>query len=414
MPQREVEGKSEMQTLFTPKRVGSLELPNRFVCSATYECMAEESGEVGPELIKRYERLAKGGVGLAITGLACVHPSGRGYRRQIGAHDDSMIKGLKKLVDAAHQAEGKIAFQLAHCGRQTTKNMIGRTPLAPSRRGRDPVNFVKPKEMTEDDIMETVQAFGAAAHRAVEAGADAVQIHGAHGYLVSEFLSPFFNIRRDAWGGSDENRFRFLKEVFEEIKKRVPDGFPVLVKINSNDYTPKKGVTPSLAARYAGWLAQLGIDGIEVSSGTTNYSYMNMIRGHVPTAELLKSLRWWEKPIGRIMIGKLEGKYDLEEGYNLEAAKLMRQVSGDTPLFLVGGMRSISHMEEALKNKHADFISMSRPFIREPFLVNKIKEDKMDRVSCVSCNRCFAGVANGLPTYCYNKGFPKSRKGVKP
>jgi 2,4-dienoyl-CoA reductase-like NADH-dependent reductase (Old Yellow Enzyme family) len=325
----------------------------------------------------------------------------------MGIHDDAMINGLKKLTDGVHKEGGRIAFQLAHCGRQTTKDTAGETPLAPSSRGRDPVNFVKPREMTEGDIMKTVKAFGLAAQRAVEAGADGVQLHGAHGYLISEFLSPFFNIRTDEWGGSDENRFRFLKEIVRKIKSSVPDGFPVLVKLNSNDYTPKEGVTPSLAARYAEWLTQLGVDGIEVSCGTSIYSYMNMCRGDVPTPELVKSLSWWEKPIGRIMIGKLEGKYDLEEGYNLEAAKMIKQVLGDTPLFLVGGMRTVSHMEEVLENNHADFISMSRPFIRQPFLVNKIKDGKVDRVSCVSCNRCLAAVANDIPTYCYNKRFPK-------
>jgi 2,4-dienoyl-CoA reductase-like NADH-dependent reductase (Old Yellow Enzyme family) len=134
---------------------------------------------------------------------------------------------------------------------------------------------------------------------------------------------------------------------------------------------------------------------------------MNMCRGEVPTAELLKSLSWWEKPMGRLMIGKLEGKYTLEEGYNLEAAKRIKPVLGDTPLFLVGGMRRVSRMEEVLEKEHADFISMSRPFIREPFLVNKIKAGEMDEVSCVSCNRCLAAVANDIPVYCYNKAFPK-------
>ena len=398
---------AKMSILFTPKKIGNVELPNRFVHSATHEGMAKESGEVSDELIRRYRKLAKGGVGLAITGLMNVHSSGRGYKHQTSIHDDRMIPGLKELVDAVHQEGGKIAFQLAHCGRQTTKKMAGQKPLAPSSRGRDPINFVKPKEMTEEDIMEMVKAFGAAAERAVQAGADGLQIHAAHGYLISEFLSPFFNVRKDSWGGSDENRFRFLKVVFQEIKNKVPDGFPVLVKLNSNDYTPKEGVTPSLAKTYSRWLAKLGVDGIEVSCGTTNYSYMNMCRGEVPTAELLKSLSWWEKPMGRLMIGKLEGKYNLEEGYNLEAAKRIKPVLGDTPLFLVGGMRRVSRIEEALEKEHADFISMSRPFIREPFLVNKIKAGEMDKVSCVSCNRCLAAVANDIPAYCYNKAFPK-------
>ena len=397
-----------MSLLFSPMKIGNVEIPNRFVCSATYEGMSQETGEVTDELIKRYERLAKGGVGLSITGLMGVSPSGRGFKKQTGIHHDHMIKGLAKLVDAVHQAGSKIAFQLNHCGRQTTKKFIGQTPLGPSSRGRDPMYFVKPKEMTENDIRETIRAFGAAAKRAAEAGADGIQLHGAHGYLISEFLSPFFNIRTDSWGGSDENRFRFLKEVFLEVKERVPDGLFVLVKLNANDFTPKEGIHPSLTARYAGWLAELGIDGVEVSCGTGNYSYMNMCRGDVPTAELLKSLSWWQKPLGRLMIGKLEGKYELEEGYNLEAAKVIKPALDDTPLLVVGGMRTVSHMEDVLEKNYADFISMSRPFIREPFLVNHIKKGKMEKVACVSCNRCLAAVPNELPAYCYNKGFPST------
>ncbi|MDF1594317.1 MAG: NADH:flavin oxidoreductase, partial [Desulfobacterales bacterium] len=317
-----------MSLLFTTMEIGNVELPNRFVCSATHESTAKESGEVSETLIKKYERLAKGSVGLSITGLMYVQQSGRGYKYQTGIHDDRMMPGLKQLTGAVHQIGGKIAFQLVHCGRQTTKSMAGQTPLAPSSRGRDPINFVRPKEMTEADIRQTISAFGAAAKRAVESGADAVQLHGAHGYLICEFLSPFFNIRTDDWGGSDENRFKFLKEVFIEVKNNVPDGYPVLVKINSKDYTPKEGITPALAVTYAKWLADLGIDGIEVSCGTTLYSYMNMCRGDVPTTELVKSLSWWKKPVGRIMIGKLEGKYGLEEGYNRESAKKIKLVLG--------------------------------------------------------------------------------------
>jgi 2,4-dienoyl-CoA reductase-like NADH-dependent reductase (Old Yellow Enzyme family) len=369
--------------------------------------MATENGEVTEELIKRYATLAKGGVGLCITGLMYVHPSGRGYKFQTGIYENNMIEGLNKLTDAVHQNGGKIAFQLAHCGRQTTKKMAGQTPLAPSSYGRDPINFVKPQAMTERDIKNTIEAFGRAARRAFEAGADGIQLHAAHGYLIAEFLSPFFNHRKDDWGGSDENRFKLLKEIFTEVKSHLPKGFPVLVKLNTNDYTPTEGITPLLAVKYAGWLSLMGIDGIEVSCGTTNYSYMNMCRGDVPTEEIVKSLSWWEKPLGSLMIGKLEGKYDLEEGYNLEAAKLMRPVLNSTPLMVVGGMRTVSHMEKVVKNGDADFISMSRPFTREPFLVNKIKEKKLKKVSCVSCNRCFAAVPNNIPVYCYNKAFPK-------
>ena len=396
-----------MSILFSPKGIGNIKLPNRFVHSATYEGMAKETGEVSDELIKRYERLARGGVGLIITGHMFVHSSGKAEKKQTGIHSNEMIPGLKKLADAVHGEDGKVFFQLNHAGRQTTKDLIGQKPLGPSSSGRDPIYFVKPKEMNEDEIMAMVKAFGEASHRAAEAGADGIQLHGAHGFLINEYLSPFFNSRADLWGGNEENQFRFLKEVFAEVKSVVPGNFPILVKLSTHDYTPKHGIIPPLAIKYAEWLAALGIDGLEVSCGTGNYSYMNMCRGDVPTDEFLKAVPWWQKPMGRLMIGKLEGKYDLEEGYNLEAAKMIRPALGGTPLFLVGGMRTVSHMEDVLENGHADFISMSRPFIREPFLVNKIRKGKMDKVSCVSCNRCLAAVPNDLPIYCYNKQFPK-------
>ncbi|MGV7224131.1 MAG: hypothetical protein ACQ9MH_21735 [Nitrospinales bacterium] len=396
-----------MSQLFSPIKIGNVELPNRFVCSATYEVMSKETGEVSDELIKRYVRLAEGGVGLSTTGLMYVHPSGRGYKNQTGIHHDTMTDGLAKLVDAVHQAGGKIAFQIAHCGRQTTKAMIGQTPLAPSSRGRDPMNFVKPKTMTEKEIWEIIKSFGIAAKRAVKAGADGIQLHAAHGYLICEFLSPYFNTRTDSWGGSDEKRFRFLKEIYREVKNAVPEGYPIFVKLNTNDFTPKEGITPPLATRYSRWLVKLGIDAVEVSCGATNYSYMNMCRGDVPTPELVQALAWWEKPVGKLMIGKLEGKYDLEEGYNLDAAKMIKPALGGTPLILVGGLRTVAQMNGIIENNDADIISMSRPFIRDPFLVNKIEEGKLKKVSCVSCNRCLAAVVNGFPVYCYNNRFPK-------
>jgi hypothetical protein len=280
------------------------------------------------------------------------------------AHEDDPVRAIKaareihNLVNSlSPQYEERIEQPLVmHSGINTGLVVTGEINL---------------EKGTHGVAMEIVKAFGAAAKRAEEAGADGIQLHGAHGYLINEFLSPFFNSRTDSWGDSDENRFRFLKEIVLKTQQTVPEGMPVLIKLSTNDYTPKEGITPSLAAKYAEWLAELRIDGLETSCGTSNYSYMNMCRGDVPTDEFLKALPWWKKPVGRLMIGKLEGKYDLEEGYNLEAARMIKPVLGDTPLILVGGMRTVSHMEEVLESGHADFISMSRPFIREPFLANK-------------------------------------------
>ncbi len=393
-----------MKHLFQPGEIGGLVVRNRLVHSATYEGMASETGEVTDELVKRYRTLARGEIGLIIPGYLYVHPSGRAMKRQTGIYSDKLIPGLKRLTEAVHQQDGKIVFQLNHAGRQTTPALIGSTPMAPSARGRDPVNFVKPRRMTEKDISRVIAAFGEAAARAVEAGADGIQLHAAHGYLINQFLSPYLNCRNDAWGGSDEKRFRFLKAVVAAVRKEMPNKMPLLVKLNAMDYTPRQGITPPLAATYAGWLADLLIDGIEVSCGTAAYSFMNICRGEVPVKDMVAGLPLWKRPLGWLMLGSMQGRFDLEEGYNLESAIVIKPAIGKVPLLLVGGIRRVSQMEEILEKGHADFISMSRPFIREPLLAKKLKEGKQNIAGCISCNRCLAAAANGLPVRCYYRG----------
>jgi 2,4-dienoyl-CoA reductase-like NADH-dependent reductase (Old Yellow Enzyme family) len=404
----DIERRWDVSILFTPINLGNIQIKNRFIQSATYEVMAAETGEVSDKLIKRYQRLAKGEVGLIIPGYMYVHPLGRSYKHQTGIHNDAMIPGLRRLVETVHKEGAKIVFQLAHAGRQTTKSMIGETPLGPSSSGRNPITFIKPKEMRADQIEEVIQAFALATNRAVETGVDGIQLHAAHGYLINQFISPFFNHRKDDWGSSDANRFRFLKEVLSEVKKVLPQGMPVFVKLNTHDYTPREGITPSLAVTYARWLAELAIDGLEISCGSPVYSFMNMCRGDVPVKELVNSLPFWKKPLGKLMLRSMVGKYNFEGGYNIEAAKMIKPVLGKTPLFLVGGLRQVAEMEDVLEKKYADCISMSRPFIREPFIVKKIKEGNATAVACVSCNRCLAAVTHNIPVQCYNKGLPES------
>jgi 2,4-dienoyl-CoA reductase-like NADH-dependent reductase (Old Yellow Enzyme family) len=386
--------------------LASLQIKNRFIRSATYEAMASESGEVTDKLVKLYRRLARGGVGLIISGHIYVDPLGRAGKYQIGIHRDELVAGLKDLVNAIHQEGGKIAFQLSHAGRQTTKDLVGRTPLGPSSNGRDPLNFVKPEAMNDDQIHHAINAYEQAAVRAVDAGVDAIQLHAAHGYLINQFLSPFFNERTDKWGSTDENRFRFLKTIISGVRDVLPEGMPLLVKLNTHDHTPKEGITPPLAQKYAQWLVEMNIDGIELSCGSVCYSYMNMSRGEVPVDDFVAGLPWWMKPLARLTLNRMVGKYDLREGYNLEAAKLIKPVVGNVPIILVGGIRNVSQMEEIIEDGYADFISMCRPFIREPQFVNKIKDGMTDIASCGSCNKCLAAVANTVPLSCYNKAVP--------
>jgi 2,4-dienoyl-CoA reductase-like NADH-dependent reductase (Old Yellow Enzyme family) len=392
-----------MSKLFESARLGGLELKNRFIQSATYEGMAGENGEITEPLVKRYINLAKGEVGLIIPGYMYVEPAGRAFRHQTGIHSDAMIPGLAQLVDGVHRSGGTLFFQLAHAGRQTTRDVAGEIPMGPSSRGRDPLNFVKPREMSEPDIQRVIRAFAMAAQRTVKAGADGIQIHAAHGYLVNQFLSPFFNHRKDGWGGSDANRFRFLKEIIIQTKRITGGRLPVIVKLNTHDHTPREGITPSLAARYAKWLGEMGVDGIEVSCGTALYSFMNLCRGDVPVDDLVSGLPWWKKPMGRIMLNALKNKYDLEEGYNRNAAEAIKPMTDGIPIAVVGGYRTVAAMEEVLESGNADFISMSRPFIREPFIVKRIRQGRTKKVACVSCNKCLAAAANNQIVRCYHQ-----------
>lgn len=399
-----------MSVLFDPAKIGELEVNNRFVNSATGEGMATESGEVTDRLVERYRRLARGGVGLIITGVMYVHPLGRPGKYITGIHSDEMIPGLAKVADAVHSEGGKVVFQLLHAGRQTHKSLIGRKPMSASASHFDMAFMVRPREMTEDDIWEAIGAFGGAARRAAEAGADGVQLHAAHGYLINQFLSPFFNHRKDAWGGSVDNRFRFLRETMLEVQSSMPPGMPVLVKLNSNDYTPREGITPPLAAEYASRLAALGIGALEVSCGTGCYSNMNVWLGGVPVSDLVRGFPTWQKPLGWMYFKSLEGKFDLEEGYNLPAARVIKPVMGDVPLMTVGGFRNLNHMEDSIEKGYTDFISMCRPLIREPSLVRDFEQGRKDTASCKSCNKCVAVVLRNEPVRCVSGARSPSMK----
>lgn len=391
-----------MSILFSPYSINKMDLKNRFVHSATQELVSGDNGEVTDRLIERYVNLAKGETGLIIPGDMYVDPLGRSGLHQTGIHSDETIPGLRRLVDAVHRHEAKIVFQLAHAGQQTTKNVVGQVPLGPSSVGRDPIHFFKPKEMNEEEIQNVIQAFGKAASRAIEAGADGVRLHAAHGYLINQFLSPFFNRRQDSWGGSEENRFRLLEAIFLKVKDVVPQGTPVLIKLNTHDHTPSPGLTPDIAIRYAQQLAKLGIDGIEPSSGTSHYSFMNICRGDVPVEELVRERSFWQRPLARFKLKKLVGRVDFEEGYHLPVTRDIKAAVGSVPVFLVGGMRRLDHMEEVLSKGYADLISMSRPFIREPYLVKSFRQGKSDRASCVSCNKCLAAHSRGIPIRCFH------------
>jgi 2,4-dienoyl-CoA reductase-like NADH-dependent reductase (Old Yellow Enzyme family) len=389
-----------MSILFTPKRIGPVEIANRFVAAPIYESMATQTGEVTDRLINKYRAVAKGGVGLVIQGYMYVNSVGKSTSSQTGIDHDKLIPGLKKLAESVHEQGSKIFFELAHGGRYTTKKLIGQQPLSASDGKADPVFRTKPRAMTKQEIQDTVAAFGEAAIRAKEAGADGIHIASAGASLFNQFLSPFSNKRTDEYGGPEENKYRILGETVKAVRQSIGKDMALTVKINTNDFTPKPGVTPDLAKIHAMFLVRDGIDGLETSQGTMAYSSMNFMRGDVPIDDLVGTMPGWMRPIGRLMIKRWVGKYDVSEAWSLPDVQTIKPAIGDTPLFLVGGLRKLSMMQKMVEEGQADFISLGRPLVREPNLVNKFRSGQSSASACVSCNGCSGQVLQGKPLRC--------------
>jgi 2,4-dienoyl-CoA reductase-like NADH-dependent reductase (Old Yellow Enzyme family) len=359
------------KTLFDKVQIGNITLDNRFVRSATWEGMCDPQGHVTQQLVAYYRGLAMGGTGLIITGYSYVRADGKQLPGKMGICDDEHLPGLTHLTEAVHQEGGVIFCQLVHAGGQTSSKVIGCQPLAPSAKGFASYQET-PREMTSQDIREVVAAFGKAATRARQAGFDGVQLHGAHGYLINQFLSPLCNQRQDAYGGSLENRMLFLEEVMTAVRSAVGTDYPVTIKLTAADHL-QGGLQPKQGAAIAHRLDQLGIDAIEVSSGTAASGAMSPVRQQIDSPE--------------------------REAYNAELARMIKQVV-DVPVMVVGGLRSPTVMQKVLWEGDADLFSLSRPLIREPGLPRLWQKDDGYTARCISCNGCFRPGLKGEGIYC--------------
>lgn len=266
--------------LFTPAKVGTVEISNRFVRSATHDFMAADDGSVTERQVSLFKNLAKGEIGLIITGHAYVHPSGKASPNQTGVDADSLIKGLSRIVRAVHRYPSRIFLQLSHAGRQTKPRLCGCTPLAPSA-VYEPVFKVMPKKMSRKEIQDVIENFIQGSRRALEAGFDGVQVHAAHGYLLSSFLSPYTNKRNDEWGGSLSNRARIIVEIIRGVKRLLGQEFPLIVKLNSDDFL-SGGLTLKESIAVAKILEEAGADGVEISGGTSEAGRGSVWKGLSP------------------------------------------------------------------------------------------------------------------------------------
>ena len=392
-----------MAILFENTKIKTMELKNRLVRSATHEGMSDENGFPTPALYKLYERLAKGGIGLITTGFAYVCHDGKSpFIGMQGIDSDEHIPKYRELVEHAHQHGTKIAMQIVHCGRQTTKKAIGRQPLAPSP-VKDQSFFVMPREMTDEDIERIFEAFAQASRRVRESGFDAVQIHGAHGFLVNQFLCPHTNRRKDKWGGPLENRMRFVQELYDRCRRQVGDDFPILIKINAYD-NMKNGLKLEESVVMAKMMAEMGFDGIEVSCGIGEDGFATL-RGDVPIEVFLDEWEMYKNknPLFRFVMRhfgkKLIKPPALTQAFNLESTRAIKAAI-NIPVFLGGGITDPAAIEQIVESGDADYISLSRALIADPKFPEKIGQGNRKPAGCIHCNLCSAYMISE-PLRCY-------------
>lgn len=369
-----------MSTLFETTWIKSMELKNHLVRSATWEGMCNPDGSPSERLINCYKDLAAGGVGLIITGYSYVREDGKQLPGKMGIHADHLEKPMKTLLQEVHSLGGKLVIQLVHAGGQTDSRNAGRRPIAPS--SVDVPQFPEiPEEMSQSEIADIVECFGQAATRAKAWGFDGVQLHGAHGYLINQFLSPLTNKRTDRYGGDIKNRVRFLIEVYEAVRGAVGDEYPVMIKLNGTDFQDG-GLTLDDAIYAARTLDSLGIDAIEVSGGTPASGEQGPVRTKIRRPE--------------------------DEAYNLPLARAVKEAV-NAPVMVVGGIRSYEKAVAIVK-EGIDFVSLSRPLIREPNLPRRWEGGDHTPARCISCNKCFKpGIKEG-GIYCVVERKEKEKR----
>lgn len=329
-------GGNHVSNLFGPYSIGPLRLKNRFVRSATAESAATPDGVLTEGVFSVYEALAGGGVGLIITGHMYVDPDGKCSAAQTGITKTDHLPNLRRLAQVSRGNGAKVVAQINYASR-------------------------RPEEMSEAQIRKTADCFVAAAGRAQEAGFDGVQIHAAHGFLLSGFLTPAVNRRTDAYGSDAAGRRRLLLEVVLRLRQSLGPQYPILCKLGTVDGCDNSlELEESVATAQA--IQEAGVDAIEVSCGRSG-DHAQAVAIEIDAPE--------------------------KEACFAPQAKAIRQ-SVDVPILLVGGLRSLKVMQRVVDEGICDMISMSRPFIREPDLISRLETGRADRSSCISCGRCFS------------------------
>lgn len=349
-----------MKHLTDPYEIGGMRLKNRFLRSATWEALSDEQGHVSPKQFEIYRSLAEGQVGLICTGYARILKEEQPNAGMMGIYDDCFVEEYRRLTDMVHTYGSRIMMQLAYGGTKTTYRVEQRTIFSPSDVPEKSTG-TQGTVMTKEDIHTVAKAYGEAAARVKMSGFDAVEIHGGHTYLLNQFLSPYYNRRTDEYGGSLENRFRIIREIYEAMRETVGDDFPILIKITCSDFM-EGGLSFEEAKRVCKMLEDIGIQAIEVSGN---------IHGKAET-----------------LIGsEYDGHRIRKGGYFIEYAEEIAQECG-IPILVTGGFCDYGQMEEWLRDTKIEGFGLCRPLLSEPHLIKRWLEGDKSPARCIHCSRC--------------------------
>lgn len=372
-----------MSTLFTPGKIGPLTLRNRTIRSAAFEGMCPNNAP--SQMLHDYHvSVAAGGIGMTTLAYSSVEQSGLSFPHQLWLKKEN-IEGLRKITDAIHKEGAAASIQIGHCGNMSHRNICGCTPISASTG----FNLYSPtfvRGMRKDEIEQVAKSFGEGVNLAREAGFDAVELHAGHGYLISQFLSPSTNRRKDEFGGSLENRMRFMKMSMDSVMTAAKDDMAILVKMNMRDGC-RKGMEIDESLIVAKTLEQCGAHALVLSSGFVSSAPMDVMRGAMPFKTMTHYMEGWLMPLlvklgGRFMVPTVPFK----EAYFLEDAKKFRKEL-KMPLCYIGGLVSREKIDEVL-DEGFEFVAMARAVLNDPEFVNKMKEDEHYRVACDHSNYC--------------------------
>lgn len=373
--------------LFTSFRLGPLHLRNRAIRAAAFEGMCPGNAP-SAGLLEYHRAVAAGGAAMTTVAYAAVHQTGLSFSHQLWLREE-VLPELGQLTDAVHREGAACSIQIGHCGNMAKPSIAGGRPMAPSTR----INLYGPtfpRAMRRSDIREMAQAFGKAVLLAKRAGFDAAEVHAGHGYLISQFLSPYTNKRRDEYGGRLENRVRFLQMVMEEVKQAAGSDLAVLVKMNMRDGF-RGGLEQGEALEIARMLEGWGADALVLSGGFVSRAPMYILRGAMPVGVLAHYMESpWMKSFVRLFGRRLIPPEPFREVYFLEEALAFRRRIG-IPLVYVGGLLSRRSIEEVL-GAGFELVGIARALIRDPGFINKLYHEELQQSDCDTCNYCIAAM----------------------